>query len=187
MTKTHVLSPPILIRMQYFYMNEVFYYSELFLTKLSIIFFLLRLFPTRAVRLVLWGSVILTSTIIMVFLLLVILQCRPLDFYWNGWEGEAKGSCLSNNAVAWSNAAFSIALDLWLLAVPLVQLRKIQLHWKKKVGVALMFSAGSLWVPLFSRSIRTRLTRYLWSMTAISIVRLRTLVKFATSPNITCR
>lgn len=38
----------------------------------------------------------------------------------------------------------SIALDLWILAIPLWQLRSLKMHWKKKVGVALMFCVGTL-------------------------------------------
>lgn len=30
-----------------------------------------------------------------------------------------------------SNAAVNIALDLWILAIPLWELRTLQLHWKK--------------------------------------------------------
>jgi hypothetical protein len=46
--------------------------------------------------------------------------------------------------LVWANAASSIVLDLWMLVLPLSQLRVLQLHWKKKVGVALMFSVGVL-------------------------------------------
>lgn len=38
----------------------------------------------------------------------------------------------------------SIALDVWMLAIPLWQLRGLKLHWKKKIGVAAMFIVGTL-------------------------------------------
>ncbi|KAI6777750.1 CFEM domain-containing protein [Emericellopsis cladophorae] len=53
-----------------------------------------------------------------------------------------QGSCVDANAVAWASAATNIALDLWLLAVPLWQLRTLRLHRKKKIGVGLMFCVG---------------------------------------------
>jgi hypothetical protein len=48
------------------------------------------------------------------------------------------------NGLAWSNAAISIVLDGWMLALPISQLFGLQLHWKKKIGVAMMFVVGTL-------------------------------------------
>lgn len=46
--------------------------------------------------------------------------------------------------MAFANAGISIALDAWMLALALSQIIPINLHWKKKVGVALMFGVGTL-------------------------------------------
>lgn len=51
---------------------------------------------------------------------------------------------LNANAIGWANAAISVALDVWMLAVPLWNLKRLNLHWKKKVGVAAMFVVGTL-------------------------------------------
>jgi hypothetical protein len=61
------------------------------------------------------------------------------------WDGEHQGTCLiNNNALGFANAGISILLDIWMLCLPLTQLLKLSLHWKKKVGVAMMFSVGLL-------------------------------------------
>jgi hypothetical protein len=80
----------------------------------------------------------------MLFVLLAIFQCRPISYYWSGWDGEHQGTCLNVNGLAWSNAAISIVLDGWMLALPISQLFGLQLHWKKKIGVAMMFVVGTL-------------------------------------------
>jgi hypothetical protein len=51
---------------------------------------------------------------------------------------------LNSNAIGWANAAISIALDLWMIAIPMWQIRNLNLHWKKKVGVAVMLLVGTL-------------------------------------------
>lgn len=78
------------------------------------------------------------------FVVAVIFQCSPISYNWTKWDGEHEGSCLNITAIAWSNAAMSIVFDVWMLAVPLSLLHKLRLHWKRKLGVALMFSVGTL-------------------------------------------
>ena len=51
---------------------------------------------------------------------------------------------LNKNAIGWANAAISVALDLWMIAIPLWQIRSLNLHWKKKIGVVIMFLVGTL-------------------------------------------
>lgn len=48
------------------------------------------------------------------------------------------------NALGWANAGISIALDIWMLALPMTQLVNLNLHWKKKLSVAAMFGVGAL-------------------------------------------
>lgn len=47
------------------------------------------------------------------------------------------------NASGWANAAITLASDIWLLAIPLSQIRKLRLDWKKKAGATLMFLTGA--------------------------------------------
>lgn len=130
--------------MQFLYVNEVLYFTEVFAVKLSILAFYLRIFPHATMRKLLWGTISLSTVFIIVFDLVTIFQCRPISHKWTGWNGDQPGRCLSINAVTWAIAAASIVLDFWMLALPLSQLKKLQLHWKKKVGVAMMFSVGML-------------------------------------------
>lgn len=126
------------------YINEVLYFTQVFTVKLSILAFYLRLFPGVLIRRLIWGTVSVTVSFIIIFDLVTIFQCQPVGHYWTGWDGETEGHCLSINALVWANAASSILLDAWMIFIPLSQLRNLQLHWKKKIGVALMFSVGVL-------------------------------------------
>jgi hypothetical protein len=66
------------------------------------------------------------------------------------------------NAITNTHAALSIILDVWILGIPLFQLRGLQMHWKRKIGVGLMFCVGTF-------------------VTVVSILRLRALITFSVS------
>ncbi|KAH8882088.1 putative PTH11-type G-protein coupled receptor protein [Thozetella sp. PMI_491] len=159
------LTPSMITKFgQLFYFMEISYFFENTVTKLSITMFYLRVFPNRGVRHILWATLAITALTGAIYIVVTIFQCTPIDYLWLKWDGEHQGTCLNLNALAWSNAAVSIILDVWMLAVPLSQLRHISLDWRRKLGVGLMFGVGAL-------------------VTVVSIVRLRTLVIFSNSLN----
>lgn len=127
-----------------FYVNEILYFLQVALLKLSLLFFYKRIFPASNVQLIIWATITFDIIYGAVFLFLAIFQCRPVNYFWHKWDGEHEGTCIDSNGIAWSNAAISIALDAWMLAIPLWQLSKLKMHWKNKVGVALMFCVGTL-------------------------------------------
>ncbi|KAK4144971.1 CFEM domain-containing protein [Dichotomopilus funicola] len=150
----------------YFYLMAIFYFIQVALVKLCLLFFYLRIFPSQGVRRLLWGTMVFTVLFGVFFTILTIFECTPMSYFWNQWDGEHEGMCLNVSAIAWSNAAISIALDVWMLAIPLGQIRSLNLHWKKKIGVAMMFIVGTF-------------------VTIVSIIRLHAIVSFASSANVT--
>lgn len=178
----------------YFYLMAIFYFTQVMMVKLCLLLFYLRIFPGTTVRRLLWGTVVFTVLFGVVFFFLAIFQCTPVSHFWDHWDGEHEGKCLDLNAIAWANAGISIALDVWMLAIPLAQLKTLNLHWKKKIGVGLMFGVGTLYV--FPQSYSSSLF-CLWfllanskcsclaSVTIVSIIRLQALVVFGKSSNAT--
>ncbi|KAJ3537025.1 hypothetical protein NM208_g6480 [Fusarium decemcellulare] len=150
--------------LRYLWITGMFYFAQCTLVKLTIIAFFLRIFPSRGVQRLLWATFILTTLWGFICILLLIFQCKPTSYFWTGWDGLHEGSCFNASAGSWANASISIALDIWILAIPLWQLRTLNLHWKKKAGVAVMFCVGAL-------------------VTIVSILRLRALVHFGESQN----
>lgn len=128
----------------YFYILEILYFATVSTVKLALLFFYIRIFPSQGVKTLLYFTVALDCLLGFSFTLIAIFQCTPVDYYWNIWDGEHQGKCMNINALAWSNAAISIALDLWMLGIPLWQLHGLNLHWKKKLSVAVMFCVGTL-------------------------------------------
>ncbi|KAM0466820.1 hypothetical protein ACHAPV_000329 [Trichoderma viride] len=143
----------------YFWIMEILYFLEVAMLKLSLLLFYIRIFPGKTVRNILWATFAACSAFGLSFALVAVFQCTPVKFYWEKWDGEHHGTCLNINSIAWSNAAISIAIDIWVLAIPLWQLKDLNLDWRRKVGVGMMFCIGAF-------------------VAVVSILRLRSLIKF---------
>ncbi|KAL6899925.1 putative PTH11-type G-protein coupled receptor protein [Trichoderma evansii] len=143
----------------FFWLLEALYFIEICLGKLALLLFYVRIFSVPTVRRLLWGTFIGTVLYGVAFVIVSIFQCTPVDYYWHQWDGVHKGKCLDINSITWSNAAISIAIDIWVLAVPLWQLKSLKLDWRRKIGVGLMFCVGTF-------------------VTIVSILRLQTIIQF---------
>jgi hypothetical protein len=73
-----------------------------------------------------------------------LIICRPISYYWNRWDMEHVGHCWDIQAVAYANAGISIVLDILTLILPITQVWNLHLGLRKRIGVILMFSVGTL-------------------------------------------
>ena len=115
------------------------------LIKLSLSLFYLYIFPGTRTRRLLIGTSIFNVIFGFTFVTTAIFQCSPVHHYWTQYvDATSRGRCININLFAWINAALAIAVDVWMIAIPLSQIKKLELHWKKKIGVAIMFLIGTL-------------------------------------------
>jgi hypothetical protein len=129
----------------YFFIMEVVYLVEMPLIKLSLTLFYLYVFPGTSIRRLLIGTAIFNVLFGIVFVITAMVQCIPLDYYWvQYYDFPPEGTCIDLNKFAWANAGTSLAVDLWMIILPLWQIRKLNLHWKKRIGVIFMFVMGTL-------------------------------------------
>ncbi|KAF4781173.1 CFEM domain-containing protein [Colletotrichum scovillei] len=145
---------------------QLFYISGLAVIKASVIYLYIRVFSIQGFRTLLWCTQIFNFLLGGSYILLSLVQCQPFQHYWNGWDGEQDGHCADLNTIGLTHVAFNIALDVWMLILPATQLYKLNMELKKKIGVMAMFSVGVF-------------------LTSVSIVRIKSLLVFATSFNIT--
>ncbi|KJZ68931.1 hypothetical protein HIM_11674 [Hirsutella minnesotensis 3608] len=128
---------------RFFSIEEILYFLDIAVSKLALLFFYLRIFSSTSVRRILLASIVFVGLFGVAFVIVAILQCQPVSYAWDKWNGEHQGHCLNIGAMVKSHAIISIALDFWMLAIPLRQLRHVRIDWQHKVGVALMFSVGT--------------------------------------------
>ncbi|KAH7205819.1 uncharacterized protein BKA55DRAFT_600244 [Fusarium redolens] len=103
----------------YLYIGQTLYASDVFLTKICVALFYLRIFPVVTVQRLIWGTIGVAALGMVIFDILAITQCQPISFYWTGWDQLHEGHCLGINPLAWAIAAVSIIMDLWICLVVL--------------------------------------------------------------------
>ena len=135
---------------KYFYVMMLLYVALMFMIKLSLTLFYLTIFPGDGIQHVLWATVAFHVAACLSYVLVLIFQCSPISYEWEKYNFShvpfADARCINLNVGAWSQAAINVAADIWLLAIPIWQVRKLALSWKKKVGVLLMFMTGAWYV-----------------------------------------
>ncbi|XHG06240.1 hypothetical protein AWENTII_009445 [Aspergillus wentii] len=149
-----------------YFWDELLYLSILPMTKISICCFYLRIFPARNFRTLTYIVIGLNIAYLLAFVLISVFQCRPIQGAWLRWDGEGNYKCNHINAQGWASAIINMVLDLIVMILPLKQLYNLNLSIKKKTFVMCMFSFGIF-------------------VTVVSILRLDSLIKFASTDNVT--
>ncbi|KAL3595516.1 hypothetical protein FPOAC2_09854 [Fusarium poae] len=146
---------------------EYMYAISLTFTKLSILAFFLRVFPDQKFRGMVHGTVAFILLMSLVYLVIFMLQRVPMRTFWEGWkEKDPGGVLLNSNAIGMSHGGLNVALDVWMIILPMTQLWKIGIKPKKKLGIISMFGVGAF-------------------LTVVSTVRVPNVTKFAKTVNVT--
>ncbi|OIW22621.1 hypothetical protein CONLIGDRAFT_606681 [Coniochaeta ligniaria NRRL 30616] len=149
-----------------YFWDEMVYVTSLSLTKVSILFFYLKVFPGRGFRYCVYTLIALNVCYAIVFDLLLAFQCNPIPGAWRSWDGTFEAKCISINLLGWSAAAINIVLDLAVITLPLPELFRLSMSLKKKIQIIMMFAVG-------------------FFVTFVSIIRLRSLIAFGNTQNVT--
>lgn len=129
------------------FVAQLVYYTVNSSVKLAFLFFYLRIFPDKNIRRLLLGTIALITCYALTFTITGVFLCQPVDYFWRQWTDDTyEGKCINVLISSYVYSAFGIFLDLVIMAIPLWQLRKLKMGWKKKVSVGMMFSVGSMCV-----------------------------------------
>lgn len=126
------------------YALEILYFIQIVLVKMTLLLFFLRIFTRRMTRILIKCTIAFNTLFGIVFTVIAIFPCQPISYYWNRFDGASQGRCVDINALVWANAGISIVLDVWMLALPLYEVFRLQMSWRKRLGVTLMFFVGTL-------------------------------------------
>ncbi|KAL0934098.1 uncharacterized protein CTRU02_210897 [Colletotrichum truncatum] len=122
---------------------EMIYILAMAAIKASILFCFLRIFPDRVFRRAVFATQMFNLLVALTWVILCCVQCQPISYAWNGWDGEHQGGCgVQSSSIGLIHVAFQIAIDLVMLVLPITQVYKLQMDFKKKLGVMAMFLVG---------------------------------------------
>lgn len=86
---------------QWYFWEELFYLAALPLTKIAILFFYLRIFPKKEIKIAIWVLVGLNIGYLLTFELISIFQCTPIPGAWLEWDGTYEATCRNINMQGW--------------------------------------------------------------------------------------
>jgi hypothetical protein len=133
--------PQLIEFVHMFALIEILYFCAIALLKTSILLFFYRIFSLSSISRLIFWTLIANGLYGIIFFFIGIFQCNPIIFHFTSLDGN---QCLDVNAIVWSHAAISIVTDVWMLALPVWQIRSLQMHWKRKLAIGLMFGTGTL-------------------------------------------
>lgn len=127
-----------------YYVCEVVYTLTLGMIKASILFLYIRIFREPLFKRVIWATQLFNLLLVLAFLAADFGQCRPISYFWQGWDGEHEGTCFDINALSYAHSGLNIVLDLWMLALPATQIWKLNMSLKLKFESSIIFAFGGL-------------------------------------------
>ncbi|KAH8199612.1 hypothetical protein TruAng_006205 [Truncatella angustata] len=129
---------PILL--QLFYVAQILYIAIQLLAKVSISLLFIRLFPARWIRLTLQIFIAFMLGHGLIFIMVIAFQCWPVHSI---WDKTITGRCVDVTVVGYVGAGLSIGEDLFLMLLPIAELRKLQVTQRQRVLLSAMFAIGS--------------------------------------------
>ncbi|KAK2060187.1 hypothetical protein LY76DRAFT_422425 [Colletotrichum caudatum] len=128
-----------------FFAFEVIYTLSISTIKASFLFFYIRVFSMvrNTFTLVLWATQAFNIAFCVAFTIANLAQCQPFSNAWKAWDGKHPGHCINAYAMFVSHAVINIALDAWLLILPITQILGLNMRKREKAEIMFMFGLGA--------------------------------------------
>ncbi|KAL8923260.1 MAG: hypothetical protein Q9172_003202 [Xanthocarpia lactea] len=121
--------------------TQVLFGCSITATKLSILFFYNRLFPSRTFYIVCLVTGVASILWWIGLMLTAFLHCRPLAYYWD--RSIPNGHCVNNNLIGYTITSFNIVFDFVVLIMPIPWLWGMNMAIPKRMAVVGLFVLGS--------------------------------------------
>lgn len=122
---------------------EIIYFVSLAATKMSILLFYTRLFPTREFKLAAKVITCIVSAWLIATILVSIFSCNPVRGF---WTHEAGSKCINSEHFYIANAVPNIITDAFILILPLRMVWGLHTSKWERVALTFIFMLGSLYV-----------------------------------------
>lgn len=132
--------------LQWFIIAELFYFLAQGTVKVSILLFVLRIFPEKEMRQRAYAVIGIVAAYTLAFLLATLFQCQPIAYTWKQLYDGEEGRCNNVHLQGWMSAIFNIVLDILIIILPIKSLWGLQLSVPRKITAIAMFSLGTLYV-----------------------------------------
>lgn len=110
-------------------------------SKISILFFYLRLSPQTWFRWCSWGLITASVVYTIIYVFLVILPCHPIQ---GNWDYSIESTCLDPWTAYRALSILNIIMDVLTLLLPIPVVLSLQMGKGQKFSLMLLFTAGVL-------------------------------------------
>ncbi|KAL5366613.1 pectinesterase precursor [Aspergillus floccosus] len=131
----------------YWWLSQIFYIWASALAKVSIALSLLRLTVKWIHRVIIWVIIGLTIVIGLMFWLVLLLDCRPISYFWDFADPTKSGTCMSEKTlvkIAYVYSCLTIVCDLTLGILPSFLVWKLQMNYRTKIAVGGILGMGAI-------------------------------------------
>ncbi|KAF4472469.1 integral membrane pth11 [Fusarium albosuccineum] len=124
----------------YLVICELLYAFALFFAKMAILAFYWRMFRVTSIKLPIQILTVCSIIWIIIRTFLVTLRCIPLQSF---WDPSVKGKCtLKDSTFFFGTILVHVIIDIVILILPVLQIRKLQLPLMQRLGIIAMFMFG---------------------------------------------
>ncbi|KAH7355513.1 hypothetical protein BKA66DRAFT_430231 [Pyrenochaeta sp. MPI-SDFR-AT-0127] len=120
---------------------ELLYYFLVNSIKISILLFYLRVAAAKKFEHLCKGTIYFLATFCVVCVVVCLTQCIPLHKMWD-FTGMVQGKCINTTAFFYTTSSVHIALDIWIIMLPISTLLKVQRPGGEKLALIVIFSLG---------------------------------------------
>ncbi|EDO01309.1 hypothetical protein SS1G_03783 [Sclerotinia sclerotiorum 1980 UF-70] len=121
--------------LKFYYVSEVMYNAAIATIKISFCLMYIRLFPFKPYVYWVYGTLALCIGYGISFTVATIFQCTPVTYAWYQWDKLHEGFCGNFHLQVLMNAAFNVALDILIIALPVWNVTQLMMGWQKKATV----------------------------------------------------
>lgn len=119
----------------------VLYGPTAFLTKVSILLILTRVFtPYNKMIVFIYVFFGILLAYYIPAIIIKIRICMPISHFW--LEDASEGSCLDRSAIILADAIMSVISDLIILVLPMILTHSLQMSFKKRLRIICILGAG---------------------------------------------
>ncbi|KFY86619.1 hypothetical protein V500_07512 [Pseudogymnoascus sp. VKM F-4518 (FW-2643)] len=126
------------------WVSMVLYITTASLTKTSILIFYLRILVTKFDKMVTKITLGFVVAYYVGSFLVLFLQCRPLEHYWEILIPNSVGTCINESIHMIASASFNVFMDIVIFLIPLRSLYALRIRTTQKIHLISLFSAGLL-------------------------------------------
>lgn len=102
----------------------------------------MRIFPVSNTRPLIILTLVLNVAITIVFTICDSLQCTPISYFWDAWDGLHEGTCIKQWDMLLVSGCIATALDVFLILLPIRWISQLQFSRSKKIATLGMFAFG---------------------------------------------